>query len=165
MLVQELTVACANGGFKLTKWVSNNRTVPASIPDEKRSKEVKHLDLHRDELPLNSAMTLHWNTESFLFKIALKQQQFTRRGILSVTNSVYDPLGLLALVMLPAKRIGQESCWMNYGWDEEIPAAFAKKMGQVARGAQATVLSNLSFSRCFIPNNFGKIYRNQLWYG
>lgn len=118
MLVQELTAACVNGGFKLTKWFSNSHAVLASILDKKRSKEVKHLDLQRDELPVNSTIRLHWNTESdtFLFKIALKQQQFTRRGILSATNSVYDPCGLLALVMLPAINTDQELCWMNYGW-------------------------------------------------
>ncbi|KAI2647225.1 Arginine--tRNA ligase [Labeo rohita] len=62
MLVQELIAVCATGGFKLTKWVSNSRNVLASIPEEERSKKVRHLDLHRDELPMDSALGLQWDT-------------------------------------------------------------------------------------------------------
>ncbi len=116
VLVQELIAICATGGFKLTKWISNSCSVLTSIPEEERSKDVRHLDLHRVELPVDSALGLQWDTEfdTFLFKITLKQQQFTRRGI---TNSVYNPLGFLAPVMLPAKRIRQELCRINYGWN------------------------------------------------
>lgn len=74
---------------------------------------------------------------------------------MSVTSSVYDPLGFLAPVMLPANRIGQELCRMNYRWDEEIPATFAQKWDKWL--VELKLLSNLSFSRCFMPNNFGKI--------
>ncbi len=84
VLVQELIAICATGGFKLTKWISNSCSVLTSIPEEERSKDVRHLDLRRVELPVDSALGLQWDTESdtFLFKITLKLQQFTRRGIL-----------------------------------------------------------------------------------
>lgn len=74
---------------------------------------------------------------------------------MSVISSVSDPLGFLAPVMLPAKRIGQELCRMNYRWDEEIPATFAQKWDKWLE--ELKLLSDLSFSRCFMPNNFGKI--------
>lgn len=70
MLVKELIAVCATGGFKLTKC----HKVLASIPEEERSKELRHLDLCRDELPVNSALGLQWDTEfdTFIFKITLK---------------------------------------------------------------------------------------------
>ncbi len=156
VLVQELIAICATGGFKLTKWISNSCSVLTSIPEEERSKDVRHLDLHRVELPVDSALGLQWDTEfdTFLFKITLKQQQFTRRGILSVTNSVYNPLGFLAPVMLPAKRIRQELCRINYGWNEEIPADFAQKGDKWLE--ELKLLSNLATVDTSYPTTLGK---------
>jgi hypothetical protein len=45
----------------------------------------------------------------------------TRREILSFVASVYDPLGLVAPVVLPAKRMLQELWPSGCGWDEELP--------------------------------------------
>lgn len=39
-LVKDLSTACHMGGFQLTKWVSNSRTVLSAIPEEDRAKEV-----------------------------------------------------------------------------------------------------------------------------
>lgn len=36
-----------------------------------------------------------------------KRKALTRRGILSSVSSIYDPLGFLAQVILPAKQILQ----------------------------------------------------------
>ena len=35
-LVRDLTALCKSGGFHLAKWMSNNRTVLASIPESER---------------------------------------------------------------------------------------------------------------------------------
>lgn len=106
-LVQELKSACATGGFKLTKWTINSHSVLASLLAEERAKEVKNLDLDKDKLPLKRALGMRWDIESdtFFFMITLKQPSISRRSILSVLNSVYDPLGFLAPVMLTGKGI------------------------------------------------------------
>ena len=44
-IIRDLTSLCESGGFHLTKWMSNSRTVLASIPETERAKEVKDLDL------------------------------------------------------------------------------------------------------------------------
>ncbi|KAK0146187.1 hypothetical protein N1851_014504 [Merluccius polli] len=49
-LVKDLTEACSQGGFTLTKWVSNNSEVLASIPEHHRAKAVKELDLDKEKL-------------------------------------------------------------------------------------------------------------------
>ncbi|TWW67378.1 hypothetical protein D4764_02G0004190 [Takifugu flavidus] len=50
-LVKSLRDLCAEGGFSLTKWVSNSRRVLSSIPAELRATELKDLDLAQDALP------------------------------------------------------------------------------------------------------------------
>ena len=44
----------------------------------------------------------------------------TRRNILSIVNSVYDPLGFLVPFVLKAKQILQQLCKDKYGWDGAI---------------------------------------------
>lgn len=111
-LTKDLTDLCSNGGFRLTKWISNNRNVLASIPEKERAKEVKSLDLTHDVLPMERALGVHWCIESdtFKFRISIKDRPFTRRGILSVVSSIYDPLGFLAPFILPVKMILQQLC-------------------------------------------------------
>ena len=45
----------------------------------------------------------------------------TRRGLLSIISSVYDPLGLAAQFLLQGRLLNQELCRANIGWNEVIP--------------------------------------------
>ncbi|TWW61446.1 hypothetical protein D4764_04G0000930 [Takifugu flavidus] len=59
-LVKSLRDLCAEGGFSLTKWVSNSRRVLSSIPAELRATELKDLDLAQDDLPTERALGVQW---------------------------------------------------------------------------------------------------------
>ena len=56
-----------------------------------------------------------------------KDKPSTRRGILSIVSSVYDPLGFVAPFIWTAKMILQRLCRKNIGWDDEIDEAIEKK--------------------------------------
>ena len=66
-------------------------------------------------------------------------------------NSVYDPLGFLAPVMLTGKGILQELCKLNCGWDE-VPTAFAEKWKEWLKDLD--LISNFKVKRYFKPPNF-----------
>ncbi len=91
-LAFELGQMCSEGGFRLHKWVSNSRRVLQSIPDDDQAKDVKILNLSKDPLPKETALGIHWSVQSdaFEFKLAMKDRQCTRHGVLSVLSSVYD---------------------------------------------------------------------------
>ena len=120
LLVKMLTELLSRGGFSLTKWMSNDREVLASIPSSRRAKSVVNLDL--DEMPTEHALGVQWKvqTDEFCFKVIAKERPPTRRGILSAASSVYDPLGFLAPFTLSAKLILQELCRKKIGWDEKV---------------------------------------------
>lgn len=78
-----------------------------SIPEEQRASGIKDLDLDNDQLPMERALGVPCctNSDTFKIKIEVHQRPCTRRGILSVVSSAYDPLGFLAPFVLPAKLL------------------------------------------------------------
>lgn len=85
LLYQKLCALCVKGGFQLTKWISDRHAALAAISQQDRFMEIKDLDLDSDTLPVERALGVQWcvQSDSFKFKIMLKDRPLTRRGILS----------------------------------------------------------------------------------
>ncbi|KAL2089185.1 hypothetical protein ACEWY4_016084 [Coilia grayii] len=154
-LVKDLTALCSKGGFQLTQWVSSSRAVLASIPKEHRAKGIKSLDLDKDSLPVERALGLQWCVDSdhFQFNINLSQKPHTRRGILSVVSSIFDPLGFLAPLILPAKQLLHELCQKGFGWDEPLPQAVSGQW--VEWTSSLEMIKGFSVPRCLKLEGFG----------
>ena len=161
-LISDLREACAQGSFSLTKWVSNSREVLASIPEHHKAKQFKELDLDKDKLPIERALGIEWNTESdsFAIKVAIKVRALTRRGILSMVSSIYDPLGFLSPFTLKAKQILQGLCKVKSGWDQIIPEDFSKQWQRWI--TELEQLSRFQVDRRMKPEDFGPIRTAQL---
>lgn len=161
-LVQELTALCARGGFCLTKWVSNSKTVLLSIPDNERAPEVKDLDLRHDTLPVERALGVQWCTETdrFNFQINMQNKPVTRRGILSTVSAVFDPLGFLAPLILAAKLILRDLCKKKHSWDEEIEGKHAKRWHEWLADLES--LAEFIIPRCIKTEEFGSTQSAQL---
>lgn len=154
LLAHDLRDLLMKGGFHLTKWISNSRELLSSIPKEERAENVIDLDLDQDKLPIERALGTQWSAESdeFCFKIVIKERPLTRRGILSTVSSIYDPLGLLSPVILPAKFILQELCRLKLGWDDKIPDEYESVWLRWLKDLPE--LSQLSIPRCYKPPDF-----------
>ena len=68
-------------------------------------------------------MMWDYEFDLFRFNINITPKSFTRRGILSMLSSLFDPLGFAAPVILKAKILLQELCRKRLGWDENIDKA------------------------------------------
>lgn len=77
----------------------------------------------------------------------------TRTGILSVINSIYNPLGFLAPVILPAKLLLKDLCKEQHGWDGNINGKHAEDWKRWK--GDVTHLSNFRVSRCLKSMAFG----------
>ena len=128
-IVKQLCGLLAMGGFRLTKWIRNSRDVIEAVPYEGRAKEVKDLDLDRSSLPVVRALGIQWNTatDEFGLKIRQKEKEHTRRGLMSVVSSVYDPLGSSARLCWERRWSSKTSASQRrYGmtlWIQEINGA------------------------------------------
>jgi len=107
-LVRQLCQLLARGGFRLTKWTSNSKTVLDAIPPNERAHCQKNLDLDQSA-SVERALGVLWNTESDKFGMKIKpvNSEDTRWGVLKTLSSVYDPLGLVCPFVLRAKLIFQ----------------------------------------------------------
>ena len=161
--IDGLRKACAKGGFRLTKFISNRRSVLESIPEEERSKDVKTLDLNYDDLPVERALGVQWCVESdtFGFRIVVKEKPLTRRGILSTVSSIYDPLGFAAPFTLTAKKLLQDLCREEkLGWDDELPDPYLKRWEKWRN--ELPLLERMIVPRCVKPSDFGQVESRQL---
>ena len=149
-LVKQLTKLLAEGGFRLTKFISNNREVLASIPPEERANPKLNLDL--DELPIERVLGLYWDAESdtFRYKAVSVNKPGTKRGILSVVSSLYDPLGFLSPMTFVAKILLQDLWRAGVHWDEQIRDPFLRWQNWIDG---LTHIGNIKIPRFFLPSN------------
>ena len=128
-----------------------------SIPVEDRAEGIKKIDLDRDSLPVERALGIQWCIESdvFQYKIALKDRPCTRRGMLSMISSIYDPLGFLAPVLLEGKRLLQMLCRDKIDWDDPVSDHVRSRWEKWV--SELLHVGSLSVPRCYKPANFGNV--------
>ncbi|PFX31613.1 hypothetical protein AWC38_SpisGene3557 [Stylophora pistillata] len=156
------TVTTLKRRVRLTKWISPSRRVLETIPEAERAKKVKSLDLSEDDLPVERALGVNWcvETDDYGFKVDTKLKPPTRRGILSIVGSVYDPLGLAAPFVLTATRLLQDLCRVKLDWDDPIPQQHKARWERWM--ADLPKLSQFSVHRCIKPAGFDYISSSQL---
>ena len=161
-VVGELRELCQKGGFRLTKFVSNSREVLESIPPEERGQKVRDLP-SEGELPSEKALGVCWSVEDDALSFAVSSvpdKPLTRRGMLAVIGSLYDPLGMGAPFVLQGRQILQEMTRRNLHWDEPAPEDLADKWNDWLEGIN--LLSSVSIRRCLKPEGFGQVISTQL---
>ena len=156
-LLKEVSELLMKGGFKITKWVSNNREVIRTLPKSDRSTNLQNLDLCSADLPKERALGLWWDAEkdTLCFRVQVKTKPLTRRGILSVVNSIYDPLGFGAPVIQPMKLLLQSLCKIKLKWDDPIPSSYNTQYLQWID--QLPLLDAFQVARCYKTLGFGKL--------
>ena len=104
-ICKEISEILKKGGFHLTKFVSNDREILKSLPQDDLSANCQSVNLNLDKIPLERALGILWNPDNDTIKVkaAMKPFQLSKRGLLSFISSVFDPLGLLTPLMLGAK--------------------------------------------------------------
>ena len=150
------------GGFHLTKWISNKRDVLDAIPQSELTKYLKNIDFETEKLPVERALGMQWNVESdkFLYNINILDKPSTRRGMLSIISSIYDPLGFVSPLILRAKMLLQNLCCKKLGWDENIPAKDLIDWRKWL--TELPTIEQFSIERCIKPDNFGDVTHTEL---
>ena len=142
----------SEGGFHLTKFVSNCDSILESVPDDDKGNST---DLLLGESKAeHSTLGLHWKVSSdqlgFPCSIPNAEQNPTRRLLLSAVAKVYDPLGVVAPAVLPLKILIQNK--LHLGWDETDDDMICqwKELCEIIQR-----VSNFTIPRCYKPSTSG----------
>uniref|UniRef100_A0A914UGX5 Integrase catalytic domain-containing protein n=1 Tax=Plectus sambesii TaxID=2011161 RepID=A0A914UGX5_9BILA len=104
--------------------------------------------------PIVKFLGIPWNTRSDKITMQLplieEHNSTTKRHVLQAIASVFDPLGLLAPAIVPAKRFFQELWQKTYNWDQQLSPEDNKSWKKVAQA--------LSDKKLELPR---KIYENK----
>ena len=152
--VREIRSLLSKGGFRLHKWMSTSKRVLETIEPTERAGAVKEINEDTD-LPRERALGVHWNvqTDAFIFNIDLKEKAtsvpVTRRTILSIAASLFDPIGFLAPITLIPKLIMQELCRSKLEWDDHAPEDLVKRWEDWLQ--EMPLLTNTQITRCLKP--------------
>ena len=152
----------SRGGLKLHKFLSNSMEVMASVPPDDRVKGLRDINLIDNDLPIERALGVMWCVESdtFKFRITLKDNPLTRRWILSTISSIYDPLGFVAPVLLVGKQILQQMCRDGADWDD--PLSEAVRSSWECWRSNLFQLERVQIRRCLKTNEIGEIKSAEL---
>ncbi|XP_075933003.1 uncharacterized protein LOC142932811 [Anarhichas minor] len=118
----------AVSNIMLHKIASNRTEVMDAFPAEERANDIKDLNLSIDDLPVQRSLGVSWNimSDTFTFHVPEGQKPFTRRGVLSTVNSLFDPLGFLAPVTIEGRLLLREFSTQDTEWDTCLPEAKAE---------------------------------------
>eukprot|EP00105_Crassostrea_gigas_P003711 XP_011416649.1 PREDICTED: uncharacterized protein LOC105320413 [Crassostrea gigas] len=116
------------GGLRLHKFASNEKEVMEASDSNDLSKNIVDLNFEKDVLT-QSSLGLLWDlqTDTIRFKISSEDKPSTRRGVLSVVNRLYDPLGFIAPVVIQGKIILRNVVSNTSSWDEALPEHLLKE--------------------------------------
>ncbi|XP_062714304.1 uncharacterized protein LOC134291053 [Aedes albopictus] len=127
-MVEQVKYIHSQGGFEIRNWISNSSAVLRSLGED--DAKTKNLDLS-SEMATEKVLGLWWCTEkdTLTYKICWTrydvallagQRRPTKREVLRVLMSIFDPLGLIAHFLIYLKVLLQEVWRSGTQWDEEI---------------------------------------------
>lgn len=151
----------ARGGFELRNFVTNCPEVMSAIggrPESTTSNLPDEGALHTDKI-----LGMLWDTKHDCFTFRFKCHRIdadvrsgarapTKREILSVAMSTFDPFGLLANFTIHAKLLVQELWRAGLGWDEQVEGDTLERW--------RTWLDELRrISECLVPRCYSGVIR------
>ncbi|XP_041974007.1 uncharacterized protein LOC121729533 [Aricia agestis] len=150
---QEVDMVHRHAGFELRGWTSNSEAIRRRLGNDRDSKEVPVGEDCADK-----TLGIWWEAHEDLLRFNLNEAKIprtimseerapTKREALSVVMSLFDPLGLLSPLTMPAKKFMQETWRYGTGWDEPIPEQLVPKWTAWTRDLQQ--VRKIKIPRCY----------------
>lgn len=111
------------GGFQLCKWESNNKQVCQSLMQS--SQQDTNVNSDRSD-EIRKVLGVNWIPEKDYLHFDFKElvslfrslTKVTKQNVLKIAAMFFDPLGLIALIVLQPKLLFKSLCMQNLDWDE-----------------------------------------------
>ena len=149
------------GNLRLHKVASNSEEVMKAFEPQDLAQDIYDLNLDEDQL-VQRSLGIRWNLTSdmFEFHVAMNDKPMTRRGVLSVVNSLFDPLGFLSPVIVCGKLILRDVVTETANWDEPLPEHILSTWRTWSSNLKT--LEEVHIPRVTVPH-LSKAVRRELW--
>ncbi|XP_017470509.1 PREDICTED: uncharacterized protein LOC108362157 [Rhagoletis zephyria] len=148
----------AAAGFKLRNFVSNCKSLEAKLNNDEVV-QGESFNLERGN-STEKVLGMFWNTNKDTFEFHFKFHKVpkdvleckrppTKREMLGIVMSVYDPFGLLANFMIYTKLLLQATWKMQITWDEPLP--YEMQAYWAAWWKEFQRVEQFSTPRCYSP--------------
>ncbi|XP_071874181.1 uncharacterized protein [Bombus fervidus] len=141
---EELTKLLRTAGLNIREWASNDQDILHGL-----SEIDKNRKLQLGESPTLKTLGVFWDShdDAILYSVESKISisHITKRSISSVIAKIYDPLGLLAPVIVRAKILLQRVWALKVDWDESLPSDLHSEWKRYY--SQLSLLNNIRFPR------------------
>ena len=161
-IIRDARILLGSYNIHLHKIMSSHQEVLEAFPASETASGTHSLS--SEEPSVKQTLGTAWDTSSdaFVMLVNIPEKPFTKSGILSTVNSIYDPMGIASPVSLAGRLIQREIIspklqetdeLSKCDWDDPLPDKYAK-MWENWKSSLSS-LANLSVNRCFRPSNFG----------
>jgi hypothetical protein len=156
-LQEQLSSTLKNAGFNLRKWASNEPSVLDGVPAAERLSNLKIEDPNNLS---HKTLGVFWKASDDVFTFHVEDitsgKKATKRDVLRVIASLFDPLQFLAPFTTRAKMLMQEIWQAGVECDETLPIHLHVKWTQWA--SELAELSYVQIPRCLRRANPKAIY-------
>ncbi|XP_017796984.1 PREDICTED: uncharacterized protein LOC108578211 [Habropoda laboriosa] len=129
------------GGLRIRQWTSNEPQLLRGIPEDQI-----HQKYFGDATVKTLGVSWHARDDLIVYSVDPNiETRTTKRTILSTIAKIFDPLGLLAPVIVTAKIFMQRLWQLQLAWDESLPASLHTEWTTYVKGLQS--LTEASFER------------------
>ena len=141
---KELTDLLQTGCFNIRGWTPNDSDILRGLSEQDKCRKIQLSDSQTIK-----TLGVFWNSQvdAILYSVDTLADlpRVTKRSISSVIARIYDPLGLLAPVIIRAKIILQHVWSLKINWDESLPADLHTDWSRYY--TQLALINNVRFPR------------------
>ena len=128
-ILKETRASLSSFNIRLHKIASSSPEVLKSFPSSEIEESIQNKDFNH--LESQRTLGVEWNpsTDSFIVRSNVPSKPYTKRGTLATTNSLFDPLGFVAPVVLAGRLLQRffippkngNPIIARLGWDDPLP--------------------------------------------
>ena len=126
-MIHGCKAAVKNGGFNLTKYVTNDYELLSTIDVNNRADEVRDLTSDMNNRALGVKFDVNEDAFYYVMKQVCARDDVTRRIMLSNIATMYDPLRLITPIAVRGKILFQEATRPKLDWDVPVPEDVATR--------------------------------------
>lgn len=144
-----------NGGFQIRNFVSNSSEILQALPSENVAIQEEHSLNLLSNTPI---LGMSWLTNKDTLVIRFDANNIdkdllsgnrtpTKREVLSINGSIFDPLGIVAFITFSGKLLFQKICKETTKWDDKISnSCFIEWLNWLSKLSE---INKIKIPRCY----------------